>query len=454
MATVGLLFAEARWLKPKSLAPREAFLYGTTGCELMPLPVFQVLPSLFPDQFQPGGQDEGDWIDQFGFIRGAPAVNEGLPLGFFVSNHRPKSGAPSPVKFVGVNCSLCHTSKIKRFEGDPGLVVHGMGSISLDFIAWVDAFKSALLDEKRLTVGAVTETYESQFHRPLSLSEELMIRLWLAQTRKTLKATLPKYDAPFSCADLRNSELMPNGPSRTQPFRNLVRNIMDRPAMLDRGLCKFPVLYEQENQEWGQFDGSVRNRLTRSVLAAMAVGATIDNLVIPDISQNVSSAIEYTLTLRGPSFTEVFKDQGIKLDTRKLAKGRAVYMAHCDACHGHPDPATGKWVKGKHEGEVFPAEKLGTDSERVSFRYYDILANYLYDHFADENPLKPKREDIRPGPLGHIHGYISKPLDSAFSRAPYLHNASIPTMAELINLKPRPSLFYRGIMFMTRLMWG
>ena len=36
------------------------------------------------------------------------------------------------------------------------------------------------------------------------------------------------------------------------------------------------------------------------------------------------------------------------------------------------------------------------------------------------------------------------PMDSAFARAPYLHNGSVLTMAELINLKPRRDVFYRG----------
>ena len=57
----------------------------------------------------------------------------------------------------------------------------------------------------------------------------------------------------------------------------------------------------------------------------------------------------------------------------------------------------------------------------------------------DGHPLKPKREDLRA-----TGGYITAPLESAFSRAPFLHNASVPTLAELINLKPRRAIYYRG----------
>lgn len=440
-ATFLLLVAEAGWSKPVMRSPRDAFLEGDTGTELMPLPVFRALPVLFPDQFQPGGEKAGDWIDQFGFARGTPDRREGLPVGFFLSNRRPKSGTPSPVRFVGVNCSLCHTALIKRTEQDPGVLVHGMGSTSLDFIAWVDAFKTALMDEKRLSVASVDATNRQQGQAALSLPEKAMIGLWLSQVRDTLHESLAKVDAPFSGAALRDASAMPNGPSRTQPFRNLVRNIMNRPAMLDRGFCKFPVLFQQKELEWGQFDGSVHSRLTRSVLAAIAIGATKENLVLPDISQNVTSAIEYTLTLQGPRFVDTFPDQS--LDQGRMARGREVYLAHCDSCHGHPAVGPG-WVAGARQGEVVPAEALGTDAERVTFRYYDELADHLRDYFPDQHPLKPKREDLRPGPLGSVRGYINKPLDSAFARAPFLHNASVLTLAELINLKPRRAVFYRG----------
>ena len=440
--TFALIAAEGTWLRTKVYPPRDAFLYGATGTEIMPLPVLQVLPTLFPDQFQPGGPGAGDWIQQFGFIRGTPGVNEGLPVGFFVSTRRPRSGAPSPVRFAGVNCALCHTARIRQSDEDSGVVIQGMGTISLDFIAWVDAFKTAMLDEKRLTVHAITDEYQREYHKQLGPAEKAMVALWISQTRKIIKETLPRFDEPYGGADLRNSAMMPNGPSRTQPFRNLVRNIMNRPASLDRGYCKIPSIFEQQHRDWGQFDGSVHNRLTRSVLAALAVGATMENLVLPDISGNVRNSIEYTLTLKAPPFKDVFSN--VELDSQKVDHGQAIYMERCDACHGHRDLTTDNWVKGRMQEQVIAADKIGTDPERVSFRYYDILGDVMYEHFPPGHPLKPKREDIRPGPLGRTHGYITTTLESVYARAPYLHNGSVNTLAELLNLKPRRPLFYRG----------
>lgn len=438
------LFMESRWAKPKHLEKHEAFLRGSTGTEMMPLAVFQVLPDLFPEYFQPAGKDAGDWIDQFGFNRGTPGVNEGLPIGFSLSNYRPRSGAPSPVPFVGFSCSMCHVSQIRR-AGKESVLVEGMGNYSVDFIGWVDAVRTAMLDEKRLTPDAIAEAYEKKFNRSLSFSDRMMIRVWLPGLRNVFKNNLPKYDEPFNGKDVRDSRLMPNGPARTQPFRNLIRIVLDRPATNgDNAYCKVPTLYEQGNRKWGQYDGSVADRLSRSVLAAIATGATIENLLIPDLGQGVIGAVDYTVDLKGPRYEQVFPEEAAKLDSAKVERGRQVYMHSCAVCHGVRNTQTGKWENGNLTGEVVAIEKIKTDPERVYFRYSESLPDALYKFFPDGHPLRPKREDIRPGPAGTTRGYINAPIESVFARAPYLHNGSVLTMAELINLKPRRAVFYRG----------
>lgn len=441
-AAVVFVGLEATWAKPRELDELDSFRYGTTGCEILPLPALVALPKLFPEHFQPGGPAAGDWIDQFGFVRGQPGVNEGLPQGFAVSHYRPRTGAPSSVPFVGINCSLCHSSRITRTPEDPGVVVLGMGSLSLDFIAWVDAYRSSILDP-RLTVTAIADTYAANGGKKLGPLDRAMIGLWLAGTRRFFDGNQAKYDAPYGGPQLHDARFMPNGPSRTQPFRNLVRNILDRPAATDRAFGKFPALYEQKYREWGQFDGSVHSRVTRSVLAALAVGATQENLVFPDITGNVVRSIEHTLELPGPKYEEVFRPLGVSVDAARATRGHEVYRRHCFDCHG--DRATdGSWTKGPKQEVVFAATALGLDPERVEFRYYDELGDRLVEHFDPKNPLRPKREDIRPGPLGNTHGYVSYALTSVWSRAPFFHNGSIPTLAEVIQLKPRRQLFHRG----------
>ena len=54
---------ERSWVKrpAQALGPHDAFFHGTIGTELMPLPVAEALPSLFPENFHPRKGLKGDW---------------------------------------------------------------------------------------------------------------------------------------------------------------------------------------------------------------------------------------------------------------------------------------------------------------------------------------------------------------------------------------------------------
>jgi hypothetical protein len=438
-AVAGLLVAERSWMSPEPASPEEYFLHGSTGTELMPLAVFQILPDLFPDQFQPAGPTGGDWVQQFGFVRGQANANNGLPLGINVSRYRPLSGAPSPVDFVGFNCAVCHTAALRTSVSEPGVVVHGMANAGLDLVPFGDAIKTSVLDTKRLTAATIDSAYEARFHTRLSWFDRLFIGLWLRGARGALTAQLPLRDLPFGGADLRNSELLPSGPGRNQPMRETVRFLLDRTPTPDGGASKIPCIYQQLRREWAQFDGSVRDPVTRNSLAALGVGASVYNLRQPGILHTLQQSYQYIRTLDGPRYTSVFP-QLPPPDLARLARGKSVYVQNCAACHGRPGDNGSEWIKGVRQGQVIPAAEVGTDSARVSFRYYAQLGQFIYDFFPSGHPLKPQRDDLRA-----TGGFITAPLESLFSRAPYLHNGSVPTLAELINLRPRRTLFYRGV---------
>jgi hypothetical protein len=443
LATVTLIIMERTWRDPYPATPKDYFLYGSTGTELMPLPVFQILPDLFPDQFQPGGPEAGDWIDQFGFVRGEPQVNHGLPVGVCVSHYRPKSGAPSPVAFVGFNCAVCHTATIRHSNNDPGVVVYGMGNPNIDLVAFGDAIKTAILDEKRLTTKTIASTYKAKYGAQIEPLDRLMIFLWLNQVRPALRAQLAMRNWPFSGKDLRNADLFPSGPGRNEPMKETVRFLIGQTPVPDGGSSKIPCLYNQEHRHWAQFDGALGDPITRNSLAALGVGASVYNLRVPGILNTIRESYTYIKPLSGPKYSEVFRDPQFAINQTMAEHGRDTYLRSCSSCHGSPGAATGDWTAGKLQGQVISASSVGTDSARVSFRWYPDMADLIYNFFPPGHPLKPQRSDLRPNP-GDPHGYITAPIESVFSRAPYLHNGSVPTLAELINLKPRRSLFFKG----------
>src|SRR5262249_53082697 len=63
---------------------------------------------------------------------------------------------------------------------------------------------------------------------------------------------------------------------------------------------------------------------------------------------------------------------------------------------------------------------------------------------ANQNTLFPDS----PYHFSHFRktgGYARQPLDGVWARAPYLHNGSVPTLADLLEVpEQRPKQFYRG----------
>ena len=339
---------------------------------------------------------------------------------------------------------LCHSTRIRDDAGRERLVI-GPGNSSLNLFGWLDAFQAALLDEQKLTVSEIDRQYQVKFRRPLGPAEKAVTGLWLSQFRATLKAGLPRFDEPFGNGQSREPHAVPTGPGRTQPFRTLVRRVLVRSGGNMSVYTKIAPVYHQDWREWAQVDGSIKDLYVRSSLAALAAGATLDNMRIPEVADNIRRATDFTRSLAGPTLVELFPEASPKPDA--LDRGKSVYGEHCASCHGRPGTNRSQWVNGERHGQVIPFEEVGTDPERVTFRYNFRLPDALYDHFDRyplSHPFKFPRDTLRPGPLGKTLGYVCGPIDSVATRAPYLHNASVPTLAELINLKPRAKVFYRG----------
>jgi hypothetical protein len=470
-----LIYLEAGWATSRLGDPAEAFWSGSIGTEVMPLPAAVALPKLAPQHFQPGGPEAGDWIEQFGFLRNQDESN-GLPIGFTVHNLRPQTGAPSPVPFVGFACALCHTTGIQTSEREEPRIISGPGSVSLNIFAYVDALQAAIAERERpaggglpdlanpppylLTADQLIETYESESGNAVRLQDRMMIRLWLSQFRQRIEDSAQRYGEPFGHGRSREETVAPTGPTRTQPFRVLIRTLVHRPGTDMKVFSKMATVFSEDWRTRAQFDGSISDINARSSFAALAQGATSINLAKPEIAHNIREASTYTTMLRAPRFTDVFPDAQLA-DSATLSHGRDVYRARCFDCHGDR-AADGGWEMGTRTNTVIPLAEIGTDPERVAFRYYGELAGRVHAHLDihrqgapyiavgshKRHPFAFDRELIYPLPGDEedveSRGYVAGPLDGAFLRAPYLHNASVLTLAELLNLEPRREVFYRG----------
>jgi hypothetical protein len=111
----------------------------------------------------------------------------------------------------------------------------------------------------------------------------------------------------------------------------------------------------------------------------------------------------------------------------KAATGREVFRHHCASCHD---------LNGERIGRVEAWENVRTDRQRLD-SYTAEFAGVQNTLFADTS--------YRFKNFRKTNGYSNQPLDGIWARAPYLHNGSVPTLADLLEpIKRRPKKFYRG----------
>ncbi len=540
LVTAGLLAWEQTWVEPRrAYGGQTTFVAASVGTEFIPLVVLEVLPGVDPEGFpepskNAAGALEGGWVAKYGFVerRGdeptfpptdaelAKLLAEdkelgSLPVGFTLTAVRPFTPDPSPVRFVGLACAGCHSARLPD-SGPTGKVVYGAGNPTLDLIRFFEAFRGALLKkvpkpgvdatpisitegpnltardyEYALTLSRVKQLRAEKGLRALGLGEQLMVYAWLLQTQGLLETNTMRDDLPATPDQLLLPQFNPVGPGRTEPFVTLDHEVLRLPAKDNKGFSKIPAVFLEGTRKWAQFDGSVADPHTRSGLAAMTAGGSVDNLGGLGVGHHIIAAADYTTgALVGPSWADLFgKPPGgppapdpadaeeAKLDETQR-RGRKVYAQHCAECHGRPDPSgKQKWLAdGKYSGMIVPTidpfdpansppivdwvkfpsreawQKQATDPERVVFRDGRVMPFDLFTYFARayptktdgeyyplDHPLALKREEIR-----NSGGYVNAPLDSLFLRAPFLHNGSVPTLAQLINLDERPATFLRG----------
>jgi cytochrome c peroxidase len=117
----------------------------------------------------------------------------------------------------------------------------------------------------------------------------------------------------------------------------------------------------------------------------------------------------------------------LPVDDGLAATGAAVYSAHCAACH---DPGA------KRTGTIIPLAEIGTDRHRLDMWTADSAA--AYNAYGEGHAWKFAA-------FQKSAGYTATPIDGVWLTAPYLHNGSVPTLADL--LEPplnRPTRFWRG----------
>jgi mono/diheme cytochrome c family protein len=391
---------------------REHFKYGSIGSEtggnlftpvggvLPPYLIFKALPAICPNRL-PGGYASLGFIFEPG---------HDLPIGI---SRRRRLGLDQ----VGVNCAACHTGTVRTSAVSPRQIVLGMPAHQLDLERFFQFVQACSLDD-RLTAGNVIAKEEAAGTR-VSLMQRLLLYLVVIQRTKLETLSLQNRIGP-----LLNDPTLPQwGRGRVDTFNpykaiqfdwDLTR--LPREELI--GAADFPSIWNQAPRagmhlHWDGNNTSLDERNLSAALGAGVTPVTVDYAAIQRVH-------DWILTLSPPAFP-------FAVDKARSERGKAIFEKQCAQCHS---------FTGSRTGSVEDIDTIGTDPSRLNSYTYVLATSqallfpnstHHFQHFSKTN------------------GYADMPLDGIWARAPYLHNGSVPTLADL--LKPsaeRPSVFARG----------
>jgi hypothetical protein len=376
-------------------SPVEHFRYGSIGVEEqggMPYWIWAVLPRVFADKL-PG---EGGYAS-LGLVweRGRDT-----PIGFSVKT--------IGFERVALNCAFCHTSTVRLRPGEPPMILDAATShqvLPQEYLRFLFAAASDPRFTADTLLAAIDEVHD------LPWTERLLYRyVLIPQTRKAIL----KQKAEYAWMEARP----PWGRGRIDPFNPVKYGILRQPVDQTIGNADMVPLWNQRPRQgmalhWDGLSGSLTETVRSS---ALGDGATRDSIPLADLQR----LQDWLTDLPPPKYP-------LPVNEALARRGASVFARECAECHAFGGPRT---------GTVIPLETVGTDRHRLDMwtsgaaaAYNDYGRGYDWDFSG----------------FRKTNGYVAVPLDGLWARAPYLHNGSVPTLADLLE-KPerRPQLFYRG----------
>lgn len=412
---------------PVHASIEEHFMYGSIGSEPssgMPYRIWKLLPGFYPEAFE-----HRDDYSAFGFLYGTDenGRKHDLPIGV---SRRNVSG----IDVVWLNCATCHVGTWREHADAPRRIVLGMPSNNLDFHGFVEIVLQLATDE-RLAPERLFPAMEAAGAGLGPIDRLIWRTMVLPRFREGL------LDVRAGLAPLL--EVQPDwGPGRVDTFNPYKVIQFDvPPGSLTPGerigVADLPSIFNQGPREGMNlhWDGNNASLRERNLSAAIGAGVTPDT-VDHDAIERVA---EWLTTLPAPPSPH-------RPDPAAVARGEGIYRLACADCHGWQGES-GYVFEGPALGQVDPNRLLGTDPARLD-SYTPALQERQVSELFTGTPYAFRH-------FRKTDGYANLPLDGLWLRGPYLHNGSVPTLADLL-LPPeeRPRAFLRGLDVIDRLRGG
>jgi processive rubber oxygenase RoxA-like protein len=228
-------------------------------------------------------------------------------------------------------------------------------------------------------------------------------------------------------------ESTPPGPGRVDAFMT-ARNILfpDSPAPATSPV-DFPRIWGLRTFPWYHWDGNTNSLIERNVGQAVVIGAVIDptNYQSTLLIENIQALEDLAGDIPPPLWPSEI-DAGAS-DGGPMARGAELFATKCAHCHGPSnDAGTPLGVVKTDElriqnfslpmdggGKFNVALKAELDAiMQQAYAYADAAAD------AQENPDSTV--------IGAPQHYANRSLEGVWATAPYLHNGSVASLADLL----------------------
>jgi hypothetical protein len=383
---------------------------------------------------------------------------EGLPVGFSIKPAENKGRV-----MLGLTCASCHTGQI-NFKGNALRIDGGSANFNIYqfFTDYGTALGKTLQDAdawKKFSTSVLKMEPGSEYDLRKEVEEVINTALWEAEAYS--KLTTPSVEA---------------GHGRMDPFNRIGNEVFglglkdQRNYHASNAPVGVPYMWDITRFDWVHYNASFNQPVARNILQVLGNGGKTffldDNGKIKQGSDkwasnfNIDRLVEMEegyASLRAPEWPAELLGS---IDMEKAKKGRLLFIENCAHCHA-PRPIIGT-NPSKPEWEIvtIPVSIIGTDSsEAVGFmrRKYNVskllgrevepidgatglqmltteMANYAYNKM-DWTPeqIKKANGDDRPNLVRSKAVYKARPLDGVWSTPPFLHNASVPNIYELLS---------------------
>lgn len=466
---------------------REAAFYNhaNEGTNLAPLEFVLNLP----DVAKPGSKFVDTLTSTYGFIPSPKSSTNptGLPVGFAV-DERPK--AVGDRAYVGITCAACHTRQLTFSKVDAGvtsswvLPVHG-GPGLVDYQRFTtdlyDAFLAVLDNDaaaSQLAQGVLARDPGADDLAALRQEIREFIAPVVATRAMLTKLTIPAVDfGPGNLNALTQGNYNNLGLFQVLMAKGIIKPPPPSPPAPPtptphfEGGVNMPSMWFAPADSWAQWFAEIHHPGPRNWVQSVStspvrppklIAAAKEGVVVASIHfDNITQVQQSLERLRTPQWPEAVFGT---LDRAQVDAGRAIYDEQCARCH------TRTTLPPNELGIVFkdrPAFDVGTDAtaytqfaENVALRVGGLqrlsdsilkfrqaqleqkfgaaaAANYMkfdskgrpntfalaQDTYKDNTEAKWPRSGA---------AYWASPMEGIFASAPYFHNGSVRTLADVL----------------------